>query len=192
MSTENPQKIPQKNECNLCDYFTFNLKDFKKHCNTKKHIINTLSTKSTEKSPNYYSYNSKKIYICEYCNKEYKERSGLWRHKQKCNMNNELIDKEEITINNDKTLNVILELVKQNSEFKELISEQNKYIVSQNQNLQTHFIELSKEKVTMNNCNNTNNITNNNQFNLNLFLNETCKNAMNINEFCRTNTINNK
>jgi hypothetical protein len=76
---------------------------------------------------------------------------------------------------------MFLELVKQNSEFKELLVEQNK----QNQNLQNQFIEMAKEKTTnnSNNTNSNNTTNNNNHFNLNLFLNETCKNAMNLSDF---------
>jgi hypothetical protein len=176
----------KKYVCKKCDYITNIKQNYDKHILSRKHNLETLGNQSIIKSEN-------TIFQCEKCNKEYLNRSGLWKHRQKCNnINNESINNEsinnhydeKITINNDNTMNIILELVKQNSEFKELIAEQNKYIVSQNQNLQNHFIELSKEKVTMNNCNNTNNITNNNNhFNLNLFLNETCKNAMNINEF---------
>jgi hypothetical protein len=70
--------------------------------------------------------------------------------------------------------NVILDLVKQNQEFKDLIVEQNK-----------QMMEMVKEGKTINN-NNTNNTTNNNKFNLNIFLNEKCKDAMNIMDFANS------
>jgi hypothetical protein len=73
--------------------------------------------------------------------------------------------------------NIILELVKQNQEFKQLLIEQNKTI-----------IELAKNgKVNNNTINNTSNINNNNKtFNLNFFLNETCKDAMNMKDFIQS------
>jgi hypothetical protein len=104
---------------------------------------------------------------CEPCNQKFNDRAGLWRHKKKCNIvenKNDTDKKEEIM--NDKEL--IQYLLKENSEFKQLMIEQNK-----------QMIELAK-----NSGHHNNNTTNNNQqFNLNFYLNETCKNAMNITDF---------
>ena len=97
-----------------------------------------------------------KSYKCEFCNKEYVDRSGLWRHNKQCtefNNKTDCVDKEIP----DKEL--ILMLVKQNSELMEVI----------------------KNGTHVNNTNNSHN--NNKTFNLNLFLNETCKDAMNITDF---------
>jgi hypothetical protein len=180
------EKSAHKHYCKKCNYYTSDVKDYNKHIQTKKHICNNIS----------------KNYICENCNKIYINRSGLWRHKKICvsetktkaedEEETKIKIKEEATIKEETTIkeenecldigeikllsHMFLQLVKQNTEFKELLVEQNK----QTQNLQFQFIELAKEK-TMNNCHNITN--NNNQFNLNLFLNETCKNAMNISEF---------
>lgn len=101
---------------------------------------------------------------CENCGKEYISRNGLWKHKQKCNQQQKKHeeDKEEITkneINLDKEL--MLMLINQNKELLEIVKNG------------THN--------TTNNTTNTN--SNNKAFNLNLFLNETCKNAMNITDF---------
>jgi hypothetical protein len=96
------------------------------------------------------------------CGKIYKYRQGLYKHKQTCVTCNE-IETNKISPN------LILQLVKENKELKEILIEQNKTI-----------IEISKNNKTTNNtyCNN-----NNKTFNLHLFLNETCKNAMNIMDF---------
>jgi hypothetical protein len=222
MTTKKSPKNPKKYYCEICDYNTSNIKDYKKHLNTKKHINNKLSTLTTEKSQEnprlYYcdncDYNTSnikdynkhlqtikhnnieltKIYVCEYCSKEYKERSGLWRHKQKCINEYKKQDIHENYIitdnddnndnnnnNNDKFINVIFELIKQNTEFKDLLTEQSQAL-----------IELAKDKGNNNNNNSNNNITNNNNnhFNLQLFLNETCKNAMNINDFIDSIQVN--
>jgi hypothetical protein len=196
-------KIPKKSlfifNCSLCDYTTSNKKDYNKHISTQKHLRLNATKK---KSPNDISSN----FICINCGNQYKHQSSLCKHRKICptiildnnldywecssipngetnsfiksNKETKITREERNSINTEKIDNNILtqliqqnlSLITQNSEFKELILEQNK-----------HIIELSKEK-TMNNCNNITN-NNNNHFNLNLFLNETCKNAMNINDF---------
>ena len=82
MSTETPKNPLQKFNCNCCYYYTNNKKDFNKHLSTDKHKKKDKSTilndyqQSNPKNP--------KLYDCK-CGKVYKERTGLWRHKQKCN-----------------------------------------------------------------------------------------------------------
>ena len=110
-------------------------------------------------------------YTCHNCDKCFKHRSGLWKHAKKCNSDKDTIAqtliKDEMS---DKEL--IQFLLKENSEFKHFMLEQNK-----------QMIELAK-KAGNNNNNTTSNVVNNNQqFNLNFYLNETCKNAMNIMDF---------
>jgi hypothetical protein len=174
------QKSAKKYVCNICDYETKKRYNYDNHINSNRHNNNQQKISNNQQK---ISNNQQKIsnnqqnignneYKCDNCDKEYKGRAGLWKHTKICNNTN---------TNDPNMMNFVLELVKQNTEFKELLVEQNK----QNQNLQNQFIEMTKGK-TMTNCNNTNNISttnNNNNFNLNLFLNETCKNAMNINEF---------
>ena len=114
---------------------------------------------------------------------------GLWRHKQKC----VLVPEEEEEEEEEEKPNVLLELVKQNQElmtsnqeFKELMIEQQK----ENQELHKQLIENGKQvgQIITNNTNNT--INNNNQkFNLNLFLNEQCKDAMNMSDFLDNMTL---
>ncbi len=104
------------------------------------------------------------LFKCEFCNKTYLHRQGLWRHKKTCkNSYNEPSDKELFMMllkqNND--------LIKEHSDLKEIILE----IVKNG----TH--NITNNAVT----NNTN--SHNKAFNLNFFLNETCKNAMNITDF---------
>ena len=99
---------------------------------------------------------SSENYICE-CGKEYKHHSSLWSHKKKCNYNND-------TDNN-------------NSEIKEL-KELMKYLMKENSELKTMMFEVIKNG-THNNTTNSHNKS----FNLQFFLNETCKDAMNIMDF---------
>ena len=98
-------------------------------------------------------------FICE-CGKRYKYRQGLFVHKKKCKKINENFEPKEEPFNENQ---IILSLLKQNNE------------------LQNQIVELCKEKTITNIHSNIN--SNNKSFNLNFFLNETCKDAMNIMDF---------
>jgi len=154
--------------CENCDYYAAKKSSWDKHLKTKKHGFNNVEkvVNDTIKCPN--------------CNKKYKDRSGLWYHLKKCS---NIIYNIEQDISN----NVILEIVKQNQEFKELIIEQNKQMLEQNkenQELQKKLLEMAKEGKTINNT-----TTNNTKFNLQLFLNEQCKDALNIMDFVNSLTL---
>jgi hypothetical protein len=137
---------------------------------------------------------SKKIqsYVCE-CGNEYKNRHNLSRHKKIC-IDVPKIDESKIGINmvidiikeNQEIKKLLLEqnnkVSEQNNEFKELLIKQNKQIQEQNKEqilLINKFIEREPTQI----INTTNNNTMNQNFNLNFFLNETCKDAMNVKEF---------
>ena len=135
---------------------------------------------------------------CSNCNKIFQDRSGLWRHKKKCGLNS-LTAATSTLINPE----IIMNIIYQNSEFKEMLIEQSKQSTelhkqSQQQNndlqkqsqqqtneLQKQIIELCKNTTTMTTTNNNNNTINshNKIFNLQFFLNDTCKNAMNLTDF---------
>jgi len=104
-------------------------------------------------------------YVCENCNKIYKDRTGLWKHNKKCN-------KQIIPTTDAKppSSDLTPELVK-------LITE----LVKGQNGLQESILELSKNGTNNNSYNNTN--SNNKSFNIQFFLNETCKDAMNIMDF---------
>ena len=160
---KNPKK-PQFFVCESCDFVSSNKKDYVRHTETEKHKNVKNQCFSIEKTPK----NPKNLYTCN-CGKEYKDNSGLWRHKKKCVIENdekeESDTKEETNIKNntDNKDDLINYLIKENQEFKNLI------------------LEIVK-KDTYNNSNNTTN-SHNKSFNLNFFLNETCKDAMNITDF---------
>jgi len=170
----NVYKIGHLFWCKQCDYNTSRKSQFNRHLNTEKH----------QKCLMDYTYDHKKVpksslFYC-LCGKEYKYRQGLWKHQQKCpnvqqkcpnvqQQNNTLI-LEKTEINELKILtNLVIDVVKQNQE-----------LIQQNQELTTKIVDICK-----NNNNITNNTINSNNktFNLNVFLNETCKDAMNIMEF---------
>jgi hypothetical protein len=123
------------------------------------------------------------IFLCE-CGKSYKHKPNLYAHKKKCNYNNiQLCVKEE----NIDYKEIIGELINQNKIFQNTIVEQNNQnkifqntIIEQNKKI----IELTSEKSTTNITNNTTNTTNQN-LNVNLFLNEKCKDAISIDDFVK-------
>jgi len=156
MSTKNPQKNPQKYLCDKCYYNTCNLKDYKKHLQTEKHK-STESTENPQKSPN--------KFLCD-CGKRYKDRSGLWRHKKRCTYITPSYDGNRIetimTTDNRIDADIVKELIIQNKELQRQLIESNTIIHN-----------------TTNN--NSSNSTNN--FNISVFLNEHCKNAINFSDF---------
>jgi hypothetical protein len=171
---ENEENEENKNikVCIKCDFKCCYLSDWNRHITTRKHLIS--------QNGNNLEINGNKLveknnsHQCEICKKEYKSLSGLWKHKKKCIE----INIFDSSYNEIKTLtNLVLEVVKQN---QELINQNNDF-QKQNQELQKNVMEVIKNG-TNNIINNTNN-SHNKTFNLQFFLNETCKNAMNIMDF---------
>jgi len=167
MVTEKAPESPHKFECVTCDFRCCKKRDYDRHLLTRKHEKsgkgNTLVTNGnieSLKSP------EPVVFSCKNCNKTYKSRKGLWSHNKICQTQEETTAEPK---QDDSTSNLskddIKELLKQNQEFKELILEQN-----------SKLYELAKEGRVINN-----NTTNN--FNLNMFLNEKCKDALNIADF---------
>jgi hypothetical protein len=147
------QKKTTKYVCVYCDFYSSSKKDFNKHILTVKHK-NKTNKNEENKTPN---FNCK-------CGRTFFTNAGMWKHQKKCSTT-------EIIISNEKEISatLIIELVKQNQEFKQLLIEQNAKI-----------IELTSKPNT--NITNTNS-HNKTKFNLNFFLNEKCKDALNITDF---------
>jgi len=161
METKSCPKVATDYVCECCDYRTSKTSSYNKHLLTAKHNNRTSSNTKVPKSCS--------DIICSVCNKEYKSRSGLWNHLKKCTAS-ENSNTMVPVLNNT----MVFELIRQNQEFKELLVEQNKKIM-----------ELSNEPRIINNNNCTNNNTQNNQFNLQVFLNETCKDAITADQFVK-------
>jgi len=148
-------------ECENCHFKCCKESDWNRHILTSKHKNRTILNDFAPK-------NAENIFTCQNCNKTYKARNSLWYHQKKClKKNNE--DKIE-ELNQEITPSMILNVIQQNQEFKDLLLEQNKIIV-----------EMSKNSQINNTINNSN--SHNKTFNLQVFLNETCKDAMNIMDF---------
>jgi hypothetical protein len=167
-SKSSNENYPQKYNCILCDYSTSRQDNYDKHILTRKHKVRIISN----------NFEPKSSLQCLYCKRLYSSKSGLWYHHNKCTKK---VVNQDNNLNNDNIVNKLIQqnfsLITQNQDFKELILEQNKQLFQQNKQL----IELTKERTITNYDNSI--ITNNNNFNLNLFLNEQCKNALNIVEF---------
>ena len=167
--------------CEICDFKCCKQSNFEKHTLTLKHKIqqNTThySNKKCQKMP--------KNYPC-LCGKIYNHRASLYNHKKKCTENKDLSDNrikpyEQINDNNDNLIDV---LINENKDCKNVILE----MMKSNTELQKQFIAACKENTTTTNLiNNTN--SHNKTFNLQFFLNEQCKDAMNIMDFVNSVTL---
>jgi hypothetical protein len=155
--------------CHFCNYITSRKSQYDRHLSTDKHKNNENGSKMVVNGSDLVQKGAQ--YKCE-CGKVYKYDSGYYRHKKKCNFdfviqntNAPVEDKDDVKL----LTNLVLEVVKQNQE-----------LMNQNSEFQKQVFELCK-----NGTNNTmiNNNSHNKTFNLNVFLNEHCKDAMNIMEF---------
>jgi len=189
MVTENFTDFTKKFSCNYCNITCNRKSEWDRHLLTKKHIGNITGNKETVKTD----------FQCETCNKIYKSRKGLWGHTKTCkeqynnNENNEntIIDS---SLNEIKLLtNLVIELVKNNTELQKQTCElqkQNQDVQKQNQDFQKQTTELQKQMIEVcqkiqpgNTVINSTNNSHNKTFNLQLFLNEECKDAMNMSDF---------
>ena len=169
MTNEKSPKNVNKYACETCDYNTSKQFDYMKHLSTLKHKNQVLGDISCEKVASAYECN---------CGKKYNHASSLWNHKQKCPQLCTTIETPTPKQHQDddtSQTNLILELVKQNQEFKQLLIEQNKTI-----------LEVAKNSQVTNTINNNNTNSHNKTFNLQFFLNETCKDAMNMKDFIKS------
>jgi len=178
--------------CDCCNYITNVKSNYKKHCMTARHKNVTNVTIGDEKVSE-----SSNVYSCTICNKVFKSRNGLWCHSKKCSPEENKISSTE---NPPIDTSLIIKLIQQNENLQNLLvqqakeyqeetkkhQEETKSILTTYSNEKSELInKLAEREPANNNINTINgNVTNNNQkFNLNFFLNETCKDAMTIQEF---------
>ena len=218
-SYKSPKKVLRNYICQSCDYMTPYKKDFDKHVRTIKHNGNIMETEETD-------FSHEKKWHC-ICNKKYKDRSGLWKHKQTCKFLKGEDEPQNINMQNKKkecyatqsddngydkiveksvaaaevvdnvlttglSTDVFLTVIKQNKELQDFLVEQNKTLIemaykNMNTNSQGNNIMNSNNNnyygSQTNNSLNISQTNSNNKFNLQIFLNETCKDAMNIMDF---------
>jgi hypothetical protein len=170
MTTENTHKNPTIYNCAICDFISSNRKDYNRHVATIKHQKRTVSTNIND-----FTLKTPQQFICNNCNKCYKERSGLWRHTQTCKPIQDT--SKHFVIDTELVMSILkqnADIIKENSELKNMMIEEHK-------STQQMMLEVIKNGTHNTTNNNTN--SHNKTFNLQFFLNETCKNAMNIMDF---------
>ena len=153
------QKNANNYSCKLCNFKCSKKSNYTTHLTTQKHIFRTNSNKFEQENAN----NDTK-FVCANCSKKYKSRSSLWYHYKKCQqLENEECIKETISEKEVVDKDLVMMLLKQNAELLEIVKNG------------THNI-TNNNNISNNNCHNK-------SFNLQFFLNETCKDAMNIMDF---------
>ena len=174
LSDKNQQKISNIFSCKICDYNTDKKFNYIKHLDSIKHNVTKCDAAEKKSAKN---QQSEKKYVCENCEKTYSSRNGLWVHKKKCNTKN-TNENTNIASNIVITPEIIIDIIKTHSnDIKQIILEQNNSYQNTIQTLVTNGI---------NNINGNNVNSHNKSFNLQFFLNETCKNAMNIMDFANS------
>ena len=160
MTYKKTPKNAQIFHCEKCDFRCSKQSDFNRHLSTAKHKILTNTYEKTPKNA--------ASFTCE-CGKEYKHRQSLYAHKKKCEWN-----ESEIT---------------ENSNTSVVVANDNVSIIQEMKEMQRELLDtIQNQQETINNMvskvgNTTNNLTNNNNFNINLFLNDKCKDAINFSDF---------
>ena len=165
------KKNSKKYHCLKCDFICCKQSNYMKHLLTLKHQNETKELQKDYILDDEKNFKNCTQYICE-CGKAYQHRQGLWKHKKNCKP-------KKIEPTNELKLltNLVLDVVKQNKE-----------LTQQNTDLTNKIVDICKTGQT-NNISNSNFNSHNKTFNLNVFLNETCKDAMNITDFIDSLTL---
>jgi len=207
--------MPMNFYCELCDFTCCKKSIYDKHLETSKHKrggyfqiqpgYNDTINIQTEEPPIMDGR-----YTCIYCMKSYKYHSGLWRHKRECIGNdNEISQTENVVIHKDprsidrKTQKQIRTLTAENREIKMKMNMMMRHMIVSNSQFQSQLFEMLKSTnqtlattqpthaITSNGDNAIINSNNNNStFNMNMFLNEKCKDAMNMKDFVNSIQLN--
>lgn len=165
------KKYAPKYECLKCDYICSKKFLWVQHCSTQKHKRQHLATPPAATNT---------LSVCDLCGKAYKQRSGLWRHKKKCQMNNDsptgqLVQEGQVVHHE--------EIAKENADLKHLMQtmlsgfEKDTQMKEQMMNQLKEQSKIIKDMIPRLGNNN------NNKFNINVFLNEKCRDAINMSEF---------
>ena len=141
MITKSCKKVAKKFLCQKCNYTTSRKSSWDKHILTAKHLNENKMVTNGNKFVDF---------LCEYCGKGYKYKSGLSRHKKKCHSveNNFVGESCKKLQQQNKLLQTVEKLIEQNTELSKRVGNNN-----------------------------------NNKISINVFLNEKCKDAMNLADF---------
>jgi hypothetical protein len=197
MTDKSTEKGAAKFLCIACHYCSSRQSNYTAHLLTAKHqrltqILTNTDENARNEAKTAAASNANK-YECS-CGKKYAQRQSLFTHKKTCVFlqKGPLDEKTAVIVEDSNKLGVntgvILDIIRENQEFKTLLVDQQKQVMElqkENNILMNKMVEISQNSLTVPrtiNGNNNNNTTNN-QFNLNFFLNETCKNAINFTDF---------
>ena len=180
MTYEKSAKSANFFECIICDFNTCKKRDFNRHLKTIKPKNNELLINNSHERAN-------KIFACE-CGKVYKHNQSLYNHKKKCIVKEHELKEEEpvnnVIVNSNIDQTMIMRLISENNDIKNLLLMQQQQLLEQQKQLgeqQRQLVEIVPKI-----CNVTNNTAHIKQnFNINVFLNEQCKNAINMNDFIK-------
>jgi len=179
-SAESAEKVPIQNPkkryvCEKCDYATCHLSHWKKHISTKKHVskcFQNVSKLETQKVPK----STSKKYCCSNCDKKYKSRSGLYKHSQICV---EIVKKAEPELESElETENKII-----TTDDQTFMTTCMQTMMAMMKEMQSEKEERMKMREQMSELIPKVGNNNNNHININVFLNENCKDAINMSEF---------
>ena len=199
MALNKPRQNTNIFACETCNFTCSKQSNYDAHILTRKHYILTNTYEKLQKNAAWYTCG---------CGKNYKHRQSLYNHKKECSQishqdlddtpymvsssnNSPIIDINNkynpvqiahSHVDDHMQTNLILELVKQNQEFKDLLIQQSNQMMEQNKTI----IEVAKNSQVNNNTINNHSNNNNKTFNLQFFLNETCKDAMNMKDFIQS------
>lgn len=175
MTTEKVPFSSKKYLCDICDYNTSRKSQYDRHILTAKHKNNEKYNQIKEKSSDF--SNNVINFVCE-CGKSYPYRGSLFNHKKKCNFKDEntqltIVENNDLKEHNKELKGLVCKLITENNEIKNTI-------LKENQELRAQVNELIPKIGN----NNTTNIKQ--KFNINVFLNEKCKDAIDINDFIKS------
>ena len=173
-----PQKKPQKFNCDLCDFHSDNKRDYSRHLDTMRHIRLTNPNEITQKTPK--KPQTPSVDFTCTCGKTYKHKSTLCAHKSTCNSLITGYEKNETENSAVEYKGMFLMLMNENKDLRNMVLDQQE----QYNNDRREQRELLKELIPK-----IGNTTNYNKFDLNMYLNETCKDAMNIMDFVNSLNI---
>ena len=177
------QSTKQLYRCDLCDYNTSNKSNFNKHFSTRKHQMETggnpKSTKQKMAKKKGEKNGQKTPFFCEFCNKEYISKSGYWKHRKRCefisNGEKNILDSSSNILQSQPEENIgVITPKHEDVNYKDICIQ----MIKQNNELQKTIQDLIPKIGNNTTVNNTTN-----KINMNIFLNEYCKDALNFVDF---------
>ena len=176
--------------CEPCGFTTDNKTDYERHLTRKKHILKSMPINEQPSSIS-------NTYTCQSCHKSFKCRTSIYKHKAICKeakITTESTPATAVTSTSTPTEQYLLEVITKNQELTSAMM----ILIQQNTELQSKMMELCVNNTTSHNNNNNTNTNshntitncNNPTFNMNMFLNEKCKDAMNMKDFVNSIQLN--